>query len=650
MAIRFQDNRMSPPGAEISQTRRFIGSLVLLGAMAALGGCGGGSTYNVQNPPPPPGSNLSIAFQSTPVNSLPINTTTDLTAVVTNDASNDGVDWSVTCENTNDCGSLNTYHSASGSAVTYTPARTLSGNSEAVNIVAFASVDHTKNALAAITITAFGSILNGTYIFEAKGSDANLQPFQLAGALVLDGNGGITSGQQTLNYVSGSLTTPITSGSSYFVGPDGRGTITIQTTDQSGQPITENFSLVVLSSSQILIAESQLDAPQTSVGTMDLQTNVAPPTGSFAFVASGTDAAGTPAAFGGVLNIDSPGAISGKGSLADEDYNGTFTTCPSPRGISGTVSEPNPNPLGTVTIALSGAPCLGSVQFTGYIVDAAHIKLIESDNNGASGFSTAGLAIGQGSAAGQFNITPFTGSYVWAVQGQDLGSFEPSSLISLGVLTADGAGNLTDGFTDSLMILSAGTGSPAQTSGQFTGTYAVDTKGIGRVRASLKQFSSPVPFRPQLILYLTGNGNPALVLDAGGESPNYPSLGTGIAYPQAPAPLAFTGKYGFSFTQQNGTENDGTGQMLANSGILSGTLDDSGSGFGVPLSGSFGALDSFGRSSGTFPSPAGSTAVDYYLIDQSHAFFVETDLLNPGSGQVGLGVIAMRSPVCAGCP
>jgi hypothetical protein len=80
------------------------------------------------------------------------------------------------------------------------------------------------------------------------------------------------------------------------------------------------------------------------------------------------------------------------------------------------------------------------------------------------------------------------------------------------------------------------------------------------------------------------------------------------------------------------------------------SVDDSGSGFGVVLNGTFGALDSFGRTAGTLPSPAGSTAVELYLIDPGHAFFVETDLINPGSGQVGLGYFMERTPVCAGCP
>jgi hypothetical protein len=45
--------------------------------------------------------------------------------------------------------------------------------------------------------------------------------------------------------------------------------------------------------------------------------------------------------------------------------------------------------------------------------------------------------------------------------------------------------------------------------------------------------------------------------------------------------------------------------------------------------------------------------VDYYFIDASHGFFIETDLLTPGAqqnGQVSLGYYAERTPVCSSCP
>jgi hypothetical protein len=127
------------------------------------------------------------------------------------------------------------------------------------------------------------------------------------------------------------------------------------------------------------------------------------------------------------------------------------------------------------------------------------------------------------------------------------------------------------------------------------------------------------------------------------------------------APFTFGGDYGFSFTQQNGTENDGTGAMTANpaANTLSGVVDAN-SGFNPTsnnsLSGTFGTpAVANGRFPGTLSSPIfdfSPFALDYYTIDSNHGFFIETDLVNPTapSSVVTFGHYAARTAVCAGCP
>src|ERR1700733_595685 len=86
-----------------------------------LSGCGGGSSSTSLPPgtsPPPP--SISIAFQPPPPGSLTINLTTPVTAVVSHDPSNAGVNWVLTCQ-VKDCGSLSSVHTASGAATTYSP-------------------------------------------------------------------------------------------------------------------------------------------------------------------------------------------------------------------------------------------------------------------------------------------------------------------------------------------------------------------------------------------------------------------------------------------------------------------------------------------------------------------------------------------------
>ena len=128
----------------------------------------------------------------------------------------------------------------------------------------------------------------------------------------------------------------IPTGSSYFLGNDGRGTITLNDTTIG----TETFAFVFLSSSQnpqALISETD---GNSATGTMDLQTSTAAPTGGYAFVVSGTDVVKTlPVAFGGVFNIDSPNTISGNGSVTDEILGKKVNA--TALGLSGTLTAPD---------------------------------------------------------------------------------------------------------------------------------------------------------------------------------------------------------------------------------------------------------------------------------------------------------------------
>jgi hypothetical protein len=631
--------------------RRWILLLLPAAILAVLAACGGSAT-NVQNPLAPPSTPVSIAFQPAPAASVTLNSTTPITAVVSNDPSNAGVDWALPCQNNANCGTLSPLHTQSGAPTTYTPPNTISGNSQAVTIEAFATADQTKNVVTAITVTGFAVSLQGTFVFETRGIDAN-GPFQLAGVIVLDGKGGIMSGEQTHSDFLLSVSDAI-SGGSYNIGPDGRGTLTLNTADHNiGQQGIENLSLVFLSSSHALIAT--LDDPllspssETSSGTLDLQTSTTAPTGGYAFTVSGTDLGLQPMAMGGVLKISSPYTISQVGSVADQDDDGAVFPNAT---IFGKVTDPDL--FGSLKFNLTAAFASTPIQFTGYIVDDQHIKLIESDNNGSQpGFgSTAGVAIGQGAATGTFTNKPaFAGTYIFGIQGEDLSGL-PTSLASVGRFTADNSGNMKNGYNDELL-----NGLGVEISDSFAGTYTLDSTGTGRVDSSFN-FSVSGP-GPEFIFYLTGNGNPPLVLDA---DDTIGAVGVGLAHPQAAAPFSFNGKYGLRFTQGNGqSENDATGQITVNrsSDTLTGFVDtnlDFSPLPDTPLNGTFTSIPSSGRFTGGltnafFPSPGSvpnTIAVAFYLIDPSHGYFIETDSLS--SGELSFGYFATRTPVCPTCP
>ena len=628
-------------------------------AISILNACGGTNNLTLQNPSPPPSTPVSISFKPAPTGSINLAGTATFTAVVDNDPANLGVDWWLLCPPNATCGTLSSEHTASGSGVTYTPPPTISGNSQTFTIEAFAAADNTKNTVANLAVTGFASTLKGTYVFSSKGINGN-GPYQLAGVVVLDGNGGITGGEQTHNDPLLSVSDTITGGS-YYIGPDGRGSLSINTADQNiGQLGVENLSLVVLSNAKALIAN--LDDPnvspqsfENSSGTLELQTSKTTPTAGYAFAVSGIglfSGSAYPMAVGGILNIDSPGSISGTGSLADEfdAFNGLVN---SNTTISGTVT--NPDSFGSVKFNLAASFSSNPMQFTGYIVDAQHMKLIETDNNGSSTSvgSTSGIVIGQGSATGTFTADQaFAGTYVLGLLGQDFSGL-PTSLASAAVLTSDANGNLTNGFVDEVIL-----GASKSISDSLTGTYTLDPSGTGRADTQIS-LTKHEP-APEWIFYLTGNGNPPVVLSIDTAQG---ALGIGLANPQTNSKISFSGRYGMSFTQgisASATETDSTAQIVADStkGTFAGAVDSNISFNGqldTPLSGTFTADSVAGQFSGSitdafFPTPgtiSNTLNMDYFLIDSTQGYFIETD--SPQSADLTFGYFASRTPVCVTC-
>ena len=698
-------------------TKRWILCLLPAAMISLLAGCGG-STANVQNPPPPPPNNVTISVQTTGLTngSIPVSGIVTLTATVQGTATQvgEGVAWSMTCQadpnNKNGlCGTLSSLNSASGAAITYTAPATLSSPSMVTEIVAFAEAQETVNNVSPITVTTFDSNLQaGNYVLQAQGAE-NGTPYQFAGVIHLDGQGNVTAGEQTVNSNGTSATdTILPVGSSYFLGSDGRGTITLTTADLNiGGNGIETFAFVFLNSSQnpqALISQMDLGSAATgasATGTMDLQqASIATPLGSYAFVVNGTDVFDNfvPLAFGGVFNIASDQTITG---VADEIITGSVRLSDGALAAGSKVSSA-PDTFGQVAFTLLGIPSQShpkptNIILTGYIVDATNIKLIETDtnaNNPNPYATTGGLAIAQAAGSyGNFNNASLSGTYVLGVTGIDLSpinsGYIPSTWTSADVLAADGNGNLTSGFTDTFLQQncvqeickeSGDSTTGAQISSSFSGTYSVDSGGAdpgsGTGRTTLNSFTfisaPPTPsYSPTLFVYLTGNGSQwpaALVLAAGDLVSNprlhYPSIGTGVAYAQSPAAPAFTGPYGFSFTQvSSGGENDGTAQLTVNaantpavSGVADANLESAAStdnGFlgtfnnptaNTPFSGTLFA-DPNAPNANVFPligSPGIPMRVDYYFIDPDHGFWVETDLINAASGQVSFGYYAAR--------
>ena len=624
MILGYWGKTMRQNGAAMLSVKSVL-ALTTTAAILTLAGCGKSSSGGGGGTPPPP---IVVAFQTAPPSSvLAGSAPVSVSAVVTNDSASRGVDWLLTCTGGGDCGTLTPLHTDSGASTTYTPPANISGSSVTVNLVAFATSDHSSNAPSSFSVTSLNNALSGTYVFDVAGDNGGF-PAHTAGVVVLNA-GSVTGGE-----IAGDLASFVSdqiSGGSYVIGPDGRGTLAINTA--SG--LAFQYAFVVLSSSKALLNETD-GTVGSGVGTLDLQTSQAPPSGSFAFSTVGADAVNFVAlALGGVLNITTPGTVSVAGSVIDQNANGIPTTG---SALSANGSVTAPDSFGKVTIQFTPSFATTPVQFNGYIVDASHIKLIESDfdpNTGLGFGFTAGTAISQGSAAGTFISASFSGPYVYGLLGQiPFGNWATSAWA--GQVTADGSGGFISGTTDQDVggtVIADATVSGAS-------SYTVDS--TGRAIAKL-DYGSTGP-GPSLIFYLTGNGSPALVLDT-----DTTATGAGVAYPQlASTPLS--GTYGLSLTSNNqGTDNDITGQLIADvtnntlsgqynldvfgtSGILGGTFSPGGND-------RFPGTLSLSDQGGNLLSTSGGA---FYVADPTQGFFIEND-----GTQVSLSYFSAQSALGA---
>jgi hypothetical protein len=518
-----------------------IGTLVL-----SLIACGGGDGGGGNSP-----GLISVAFSPQPPASVTAGSSTSIVAVVTNDTSNSGIQWTVTCASSN-CGTISPSTTASVSATTYmAPATAPSPNTITITATSIANSSASVSATIAIG-TAAPVLADGKYVFHVGGQDINDSPYYVAGVFVVQG-GAITGGEQdftdlgieqtnTLNAANCRLTTT----------QDGNIQLVLDTSNTSiGVNGLETFTGTAVSSSRVLI--SQFDPSAAGSGSIDLQTSAIMPNGGYVFTLSGLDASQAPLGIGGVLNFSGSALATTSSAF---DVNGNNLLLQGQTFTSGSVTAPDS--FGRVIFSLKPSPAqVTAISAAGYMINANRIQLIEIADtlNG----TTAGIALGQGSNAGTFNTASLaSSSYVFRGGGEDI-NLNPIQLA--GVLTF-GTGGVATGS------LSVNEGASQVANATITSaTYTVDP--TGRVTVSSVLFGQPVTFAFQL--YLDGSGN---ALELGID--NFEVSG-GTAYLQSLTSAAFAGSYGMSASGIAGVSPNplwaATGPVKATSGALSGFSD-----------------------------------------------------------------------------
>ncbi|HEU4415725.1 MAG TPA: hypothetical protein VFT65_13140, partial [Candidatus Angelobacter sp.] len=241
------------------------------------------------------------------------------------------------------------------------------------------------------------SNLSGAFAFSYTGSDAG-GFLAVAGSFVSDGAGHITSGMQDINSGLGIFTNAAITGT-YTVHADGRGSASL--VSPSGNTTVD---FVLVAGGHALV--TRFDSNAAGSGTIDQQTSSAfsntALAGSYAFSISGVDSINNPMGMVGNFTADSTGALTA--GLEDSNDNGGLLT--------------NDPVTGSIPVAGTGRGTAtfntgrGTLAFAYYVVDATHLKLVETD----SGSALSGDAFSQ---TGTFSNSSVTGPFAFTIAGAD---------------------------------------------------------------------------------------------------------------------------------------------------------------------------------------------------------------------------------------
>ena len=572
---------------------------------------------------------ISVAFASALPASVEVGSTIGIVATVANDVSaNPQIQWSVSC-GTTDCGSFSPATTDDDAQTQYTaPAAIPPGGT--ATLTATSVTDPTKSVSGTVTITAAApNLANGTYVYQVDEPD-NGEFF--TGVLTAE-NGTITGGEQDAVYENGdppySYTQTFSSGS-YSTTPSGNVAIAIDL----GEGVTETLSGALASGQEGFI--SGIDgAPGT--GTLELQTATTAQAGGYAFALDAGDYYDGEPWISGIVNVDSPGGISGNGSELDVVGEG-YTESGAQTLSASTVSAPDAYGRVLFTLNLNGSAELGVQYVAGYIVNGARLRLIDVGDPDSSYVVMGpmeGVALGQGANTGKFTAASLVGtSYVFGAEGED----QQGSLQLAGVITLNAGGAVSG----TLNWNDLSQGSP-QTPLAVTGAYTVDPTG----RVTLTNLTDGATFHYSMHLDLDGNGGGVIL------SNDSDDVFSGGAFQQQTGTFSaasLSGSYGLNAALYS-TAADGVpafgnavGTVLAaaNSGAddVAGFADANGAQADFAVGGSFTPAAN-GVFTGTLSgfNPASTATADsftLYMVDNTQGIAIETD-----NGQLTLMRVAV---------
>jgi len=559
---------------------------------------------------------VSIAFSEAPPSTININQQVMVAATVTDDPTNAGVDWTVTCGGGSACGSFNPPHTSSGATTTYTaPSSVPNGN--VVNIIATATADPMVSVTSTPTIfsTAVAVTITSTIPSELTVATTLSITATVANDLNDDGvNWTVTCGSADCGSFS-----PTQTG-------DG-----VATTYTAPAAVPTGIDVTIIATSIIdPKANATAVIPITTVASLNSLLK-----GQYAISFTGTDTNGF-YAVAGSLGFDGNGSITG----GEEDFLDLNSFTQYAQNLAG-VYQIGSDGLGTMYIYNNDNLGIGCTTCGNYTYEQIiSFELVDSTRSLVSEFDYSATSSGSLDiqTTSDFTQGSISGGYSFIFSGIDTTEYPKLQPAAFGgVFTANGTGGAFTGGTEDINDNGKVTLNSAIT-GNFS---APDSFG----RVSTASFDDG---NYTFVFYIVNSGE-LKFLETDTNTLVFESFGT--AYTQGSGTLgngALSGNYVFT-----GLGNDGTGPRAeggffhANGGgtLSSGVIDVNNNGTptsDASFSGSYSISDD-GR--GTFtisPSAGGITDFEVYETATAGPLFLETDSgsVSSGSGILQNGAIS----------
>jgi hypothetical protein len=569
-------------------------------------------------------------------NTIVANHTASLVATVSNDEANAGVDWTVSCGSSGACGSFSPAHTASGATTTYTaPSAPPSGNT--VTIAATSTADPTKSDQQQnVTVTGArppNSLLQGQFVLRLSARNSKNGAFVLGGLLSGDGNGNVSGQFDVADAVgnaaaSSSFRTDSASPSTYSIGPDGRGQITLIL--DTGTAGLTNFGVPVPSTSTSTIAVSivfetpqhalltEVDSFGDATGTLDLQNaadlaSFAGLNGIYSLQLTGSQFAGGSGFFvaAAITSQFSNFQTTFTGYTADQSANGAITSVPFTVG-SQTFFSFFSHQTGELSLNSVNLGLPRSLSLDLWMIDANHFVVTDFADGLSSYVLVGGYLTAQPASPSLSGTLAFT-------EAGATGAAQP--LVAGGIFTCGSTGSL-----DAVPL--GGTALSAQ---PVTAACSAPTNGRGSVTitgagsAGISLFAA-YPTVDNVLYFLE--------LDGGSAGTSGPS-GAGVAYDQTlSTPIsasALSGTYAsqFSATTTLGSQAF-TGQVISDGvSVTSGTVD----------------VNSFTTTAPAGASPSSNATLSGSYTAGSNGRFPLTFTFTPATGQPALQIPTLN-PAC----